>query len=93
MSLTATVEAIPQQPAETRKLLLVIWAATVGAYVMYTLDAHTVAFFGTDRLVWSAPFPPLAIARFLVRGIASRSPAARRTLSVISRQPAKGTAR
>jgi AcrR family transcriptional regulator len=33
------------------------------------------------------------IARFLVRGIASRSPAARRTLSVISRQPAKGTAR
>jgi AcrR family transcriptional regulator len=33
------------------------------------------------------------IARFLVRGIASRMPAARRTLSVISRQPAKGTTR
>jgi decaprenyl-phosphate phosphoribosyltransferase len=49
-----------------RGAMLVLAAATVGAYVMYTLDAHTVAFFGTDRLVWSAPFPPLAIARFLV---------------------------
>ena len=34
MSLTATYPAVPRQPAETRKLALVIWAATVVAYLV-----------------------------------------------------------
>jgi hypothetical protein len=33
MSLTATVATVPHEPAETRKLLLVVWAATAGAYL------------------------------------------------------------
>jgi 4-hydroxybenzoate polyprenyltransferase len=49
-----------------RAAMLLLGAATAVAYVLYTLDAHTVAFFGTDQLVWSAPFPALGIARFLV---------------------------
>lgn len=39
--------------------------ATCAAYVAYTLDAHTIAMFGTERLVFSAPFVALAIVRFL----------------------------
>jgi hypothetical protein len=34
MSLTATVEAVPHEPAETRRLLLLIWAVTAGAYLL-----------------------------------------------------------
>ena len=41
-----------------------VGAATCIAYVLYTLDHHTVAFFGTEHLVWTAPFPALGIARF-----------------------------
>lgn len=47
-----------------RNAMFVVGAATCGAYVAYTLDAHTVEFFGTDRLVWSAPFVALGIVRF-----------------------------
>jgi decaprenyl-phosphate phosphoribosyltransferase len=39
--------------------------ATCAAYVAYTLDAHTIDMFGTEQLVFSAPFVALAIARFL----------------------------
>ena len=49
-----------------RVALLVLAIATVLAYIAYTLDPHTVAMFGTDRLVWSAPFVALGIARFLM---------------------------
>ena len=35
-------------------------------FVAYTLDAHTVAEYGTHRLVYSAPFVAIAIARFLM---------------------------
>jgi 4-hydroxybenzoate polyprenyltransferase len=48
-----------------RVAMLVLGAATAVAYVLYTVDAHTVAFFGTSRLLWTAPFPALGIARFL----------------------------
>jgi len=34
MSLTATVAALPHEPAETRKLLLLIWAVTVATYLL-----------------------------------------------------------
>ncbi|MCW5809099.1 MAG: UbiA prenyltransferase family protein [Deltaproteobacteria bacterium] len=49
-----------------RVAMLGIAAVTCAAYVAYTLDARTIAFFGTDRLVLSAPFVALGIARFLV---------------------------
>lgn len=54
------------------------WAAaavTVLGYLAYTLDAHTVAKFGTRWLAATAVFPPLGIWRYLVlverRGLAS----------------------
>ncbi|HEY4241723.1 MAG TPA: UbiA prenyltransferase family protein [Kofleriaceae bacterium] len=48
-----------------QQLMVVLALATCGAYVAYTLDAHTVAFFGTRDLVFSAPFVLLGVARFL----------------------------
>jgi decaprenyl-phosphate phosphoribosyltransferase len=48
-----------------RVAMLVLAVATCVAYVAYTVDAHTVAFFGTDRLVYSSPFVALGILRFL----------------------------
>src|SRR4029078_13165404 len=34
MSLSATVAELPREPAETRKLLLLIWAVTVATYLL-----------------------------------------------------------
>ena len=34
MSLSATAAAVPHEPAETRKLLLLIWGVTVGTYLL-----------------------------------------------------------
>lgn len=48
-----------------RSAMLVLGVATCAAYVAYTLDPHTVAFFGTNRLVYSAPFVALGVVRFL----------------------------
>lgn len=48
-----------------RAALLVLAVATSAAYVAYTIDARTVQFFHTDRLVWSAPFVVLGIVRYL----------------------------
>jgi decaprenyl-phosphate phosphoribosyltransferase len=48
-----------------RFAMYVLAAATCGAYVAYTLDAHTIEMFGTEWLVFSAPFVALAIGRFL----------------------------
>jgi 4-hydroxybenzoate polyprenyltransferase len=38
---------------------------TVVAYVLYTRDAHTVQTFGTEALVYTAPFPIIGILRFI----------------------------
>lgn len=40
-------------------------AATAGAYAVYCRWPHTIAFFGTESLIWSAPFPCFGIARFI----------------------------
>lgn len=48
-----------------RLAMFVLALATCAAYVAYTVDARTVAFFGTDRLFYSAPFVALGIVRFL----------------------------
>ena len=55
-----------------RVAMLVLAAVTCAAYVAYTLDPRTVAYFGTDRLVYSAPFVALGIARFLVLALRPR---------------------
>ena len=62
---TATRAALAGYRAPVVKAAMIALAiATTGAYVLYTLDDHTVAFFGTDRLVWTAPFCALGVARF-----------------------------
>lgn len=48
-----------------RRTLPILSAITCGAYVLYTLDPHTVTMFGTRGLVWSAPFVAFGVARFL----------------------------
>jgi decaprenyl-phosphate phosphoribosyltransferase len=45
--------------------MFVLAGATTLAYVAYTVDAHTVAFFGTDKLFYSSPFVAIGIMRFL----------------------------
>jgi hypothetical protein len=45
--------------------MLGLGVATCAAYVGYARSAHTIAFFGTERLIYTAPFPMIGIARFL----------------------------
>jgi 4-hydroxybenzoate polyprenyltransferase len=47
-----------------RVVLRVLSAATTLAYVLYTQSAHTIEFFGTRNLIWTAPFCGLGIWRF-----------------------------
>jgi len=48
-----------------RVAMLVLAAITCAAYVAYTVDSRTVHVFGSDRLIYSAPFVLLGILRFL----------------------------
>ncbi len=48
-----------------RAAMYFLAAATCAAYIAYTLDAHTMRMFGSERLVISAPFVALGIVRFL----------------------------
>jgi 4-hydroxybenzoate polyprenyltransferase len=41
-----------------------IGASTFAAYVAYTRAEHTVSFFGTSRMIWTAPFAALGMLRF-----------------------------
>ena len=45
-------------------LMQILAIATVGAYVMYTLGEHTVQFFHTRHMVWTAPFIAIGVIRF-----------------------------
>lgn len=47
------------------QMISVVTASTLLAYAMYTIDAATVARFGTDRLIWTLPFPLYGIFRYL----------------------------
>jgi 4-hydroxybenzoate polyprenyltransferase len=47
------------------QMVSVVTASTLLAYALYTIDAETVARFGTDRLVWTLPFPLYGIFRYL----------------------------
>ncbi len=77
-----------------RGAMFVLGAMTSAAYVGYTLDAHTVAMFGTDRLAYSAPVrrardrpvpPPRAVAA--EAGFTDRGDAARSVVPARSRRP------
>ncbi len=48
-----------------RATMIVIGLVTCVAYLAYTVDPHTVTFFNTDELPYSAPFVLLGILRFL----------------------------
>jgi 4-hydroxybenzoate polyprenyltransferase len=47
------------------QMISVVTASTLLAYALYTIDAQTVARFGTDRLIWTLPFPLYGIFRYL----------------------------
>ena len=51
-------------PVAVQWAMIALALATIGAYVAYTLDAHTIHFFGTRKLVWTAPLGALGILRF-----------------------------
>ena len=43
----------------------VVTASTLLAYAFYTISPETVQKFGTDRLLWTVPFPLYGIFRYL----------------------------
>lgn len=47
------------------QMISVVTASTLVAYAFYTVSPDTVAKFGTDRLVWTLPFPLYGIFRYL----------------------------
>src|SRR6188508_2638001 len=47
------------------QMMSVVNASTLLAYAFYTTDPETVAKFGTDRLLWTIPFPLYGIFRYL----------------------------
>ncbi len=47
-----------------RLAMVALSAATAAAYIAYTVDPHTVEYFGTRKLPWSAPFCVMGLARF-----------------------------
>jgi decaprenyl-phosphate phosphoribosyltransferase len=49
-----------------RVAMIALGVVTVGAYAAYTLDAHTVEFFGTWRLVFTVPLVAGGVARFIM---------------------------
>jgi decaprenyl-phosphate phosphoribosyltransferase len=51
--------------AVVRPLLIVLATLTCAAYVGYVFSDHTIAFFGTNKLSYTVPFPMIGIARFL----------------------------
>jgi decaprenyl-phosphate phosphoribosyltransferase len=48
-----------------RVLMAVLAILTCASYVAYTIAPHTVEAFGTDKLVYSAPFVALGVLRFM----------------------------
>ncbi|MCC7007266.1 MAG: decaprenyl-phosphate phosphoribosyltransferase [Acidobacteria bacterium] len=47
------------------QMISVVTASTLLAYAFYTIDPDTVRKFGTDRLLWTVPFPLYGILRYL----------------------------
>lgn len=49
-----------------KAMLWISAAGTCVAYVLYTIAPHTRQFFGTDRLLYTAPFAAFGVVRFLL---------------------------
>jgi len=49
-----------------RVVMIALAVITCATFVAYTLYPHTIEFFGTDRLVYVAPFVVLGMIRFLI---------------------------
>jgi 4-hydroxybenzoate polyprenyltransferase len=49
-----------------KAILWVLAAATVAAYVLYTVSPHTQHAFGTDRLLYTTPVAAFGVVRFLI---------------------------
>jgi decaprenyl-phosphate phosphoribosyltransferase len=49
-----------------RLVLAVLGLATTAAYALYTRDPRTLAYFGSERLIFTVPFCVLGIGRFMV---------------------------
>lgn len=49
-----------------RIAMIALAAITCAAFVAYTINPHTIAFFGTSHLVYVAPFVLLGVVRFLI---------------------------
>ena len=49
-----------------RVAMIALGAITCAAFVAYTLQPHTIEFFGTRELVWVSPFVLLGVVRFLI---------------------------
>ncbi len=67
----AGAQAAAQRPAlqayradVLRVLLAVTGLASLAAYALYTRAPHTIDFFGTSRLIWTAPFAGYGLFRF-----------------------------
>ena len=70
VSLASDAQAHRRSLAEYSPYLLdqmigVVTASTVLAYAFYTISPETVMKFGTDRLLWTVPFPLYGIFRYL----------------------------
>jgi decaprenyl-phosphate phosphoribosyltransferase len=64
---TTTRAALAGYRIEVVRIAMIVLAAiTCAAFIAYTLWPHTVEFFGTDRLVYVAPFVVLGVVRFMV---------------------------
>ncbi len=47
------------------QMIGIVAASTLLGYAFYTIDQETVAKFGTDRLIWTVPFPLYGLFRYL----------------------------
>jgi 4-hydroxybenzoate polyprenyltransferase len=47
------------------QMIGIVAASTVLGYAFYTIDQETVAKFGTERLLWTVPFPLYGLFRYL----------------------------
>lgn len=64
---TTTRAALAGYRIEVVRVAMVVLAlATSAAFVAYTVAPHTVAFFGTTRLIYVTPFAVLGMVRFLL---------------------------
>jgi 4-hydroxybenzoate polyprenyltransferase len=64
---TQTRAALAGYRIEVVRIAMIVLAViTCAAFIAYTLYPHTIAFFGTDRLVYVAPFVVIGVVRFLI---------------------------